>query len=80
MTLIHLPPQAYVQTSSEDRRAISVPLALGRGGIQRSVTDSRPPSSDSVGRLITAICKQGVRGSSPLSSTGFPDLCSIVSD
>ena len=52
-----------------DQRAISVPLTPVKGGMPRSLTGSRPPRSALLSRTITAICKQGVRGSSPLSST-----------
>jgi hypothetical protein len=52
-----------------DQRAISVPLTPVKGGRPRSLTGSRPPRSALLSRTIMAICKQGVRGSSPLSST-----------
>jgi hypothetical protein len=56
-----------------DRRAISVPLTPVSSGTSRLLADSRPPSSSWATRTIPAICKQGVRGSSPLSSTGQSD-------
>ena len=52
-----------------DRRAISVPLTPAGSGTSRLLADSRLPSSSWATRTIPAICKQGVRGSSPLSST-----------
>jgi hypothetical protein len=51
------------------RRAISVPLALVTAGTSRSLADSIMPRAALYPQVDTALCKQGVSGSSPLSST-----------
>jgi hypothetical protein len=51
--------------ASQDRRAIGVPLTPGRSSTSRSLRGSRLPSSGDATRLITAICKQGLRNRLP---------------
>ena len=51
------------------RRAISVPLTLVIRDTSRSLMARPLPGLATASRPITAICKQRVRGSSPLSST-----------
>jgi hypothetical protein len=61
--------QQECPNSGQCRRAISVPLTPVRSGMPRSLTGGPQASSRCRSSMITAICKQGVRGSSPLSST-----------
>jgi hypothetical protein len=50
-------------------RAINVPLTGAGSGISRLFTDNRLTRSARSRHTNTSLCKQGVRGSSPLSST-----------
>jgi hypothetical protein len=51
------------------RTKIAVPLTAVGCGVPRSLPGSRLSRSARLGEAVTAICKQGVSGSSPLSST-----------
>jgi hypothetical protein len=78
------PHRGHAPAPPNDRRpncrAISVPLATVRSGTWRSLRDSRLRRSGPLTRLDTSLCKQGVRGSSPLSSTWENDPGPVIKE
>ena len=61
--------RAVQKVGHQDRHAISVPLTPVIQGQPRLTGDTQIPSSSHATAVIPQICTQGVRGSSPLSST-----------